>query len=123
MIMDAIQIIAKEYACDLVGEHEMGMRIIGEQFAKRLISALSARGFAIRDDDWQPIETAPRDGKHVLVGTFPTVPGHVTIATAHWWHEGREWALSVNYDGEHSDHGVEAPTHWRPLPEPPAFSR
>ena len=71
---------------------------------------------------WQPIETAPKDRTHILVGTFPAAPGHVTITTAHWFEpllQRGQWALSVNYDGEHSDHGVEAPTHWRPLPEPP----
>lgn len=76
---------------------------------------------------WQPIETAPKDGTHVLVGTFPAQPGQVTIATAHWFDSraygaksgGAGWALSVNFDGDHSDHGVQAPTHWMPLPAPP----
>ena len=66
---------------------------------------------------WQPIESAPRDGTHVLVGTFPAPAGHVTTTTAHWFDGG--WALSVNYDAEHSDHGVSHPTHWMPPPPPP----
>ncbi len=76
---------------------------------------------------WQPIETAPQDGTHILVGTFPASPGHITVATAHWFgpvmqragFEPAGWALSVNYNGEHSGHGVESPTHWLPLPAPP----
>lgn len=77
--------------------------------------------------DWQPIETAPKDGTHVLVGTFPEAPGIVSRTVAHWF-DSRSfgaksgeagWALSVNYDGEHSGHGVAAPTHWMPLPEGP----
>lgn len=77
---------------------------------------------------WQPIETAPHDGTHILVGTFPCPKGAVTITTAHWWGppsfagEGPpvgEWALSVNALGEYSDCGVKAPTHWQPLPDPP----
>lgn len=76
---------------------------------------------------WRPIESAPKDGTHILVGTFPTRPGDVTIATAHWFDSrdfgaksGKaEWALSVNFDGEHSNHGVAAPTHWLPLPPAP----
>lgn len=78
--------------------------------------------------NWQTIDTAPRNGTHILVGTFPCSPGHITIATAHWFDSralgarsgGAAWALSVNYDGEHSDCGVENPTHWMPLPQPPA---
>ena len=35
MTLDAKTIIAMEYARDIEGEHEMGLLIIGEQFAKR----------------------------------------------------------------------------------------
>lgn len=50
----AMQIIAKEYARDLVGEHEMGMRIMGEQFAKRVYEALNAAGYVIINDRTDP---------------------------------------------------------------------
>ena len=72
---------------------------------------------------WRPIWTAPKDGTHILVGTFPVQPGHITTATAHWF-SGPEpgWALSVNYDGDHSSCGIEAPTHWHPLPLPPPLT-
>lgn len=69
---------------------------------------------------WQQIETAPRDGSHVLVGTFPARPDSISITTAHWF-DG-EWALSINYDGEHSRHGVENPTHWMTLPLSPSLN-
>lgn len=71
----------------------------------------------VDEGDWQDIETAPRDGTHITVGTFPCAPGCITITTAHWF-DG-EWALSVNALGEYSDCGVKSPTHWQPLPEPP----
>lgn len=63
---------------------------------------------------WLPIETAPRDGTHIMVATFPEAPGTITRTTAHWFDAG--WALSVNYDGDHSDHGVRSPTHWASIP-------
>lgn len=79
---------------------------------------------------WLPIETAPKDSTHITVGTFPASPGHITITTAHWFDSCAvgaksgigEWALSVNFDGDRSSHGVEKPTHWRPLPAPPEKS-
>lgn len=57
--------------------------------------------------DWQPIETAPKDGTSVLIyGGNPLGP---LIA--------RSWGGSVWSDG--SFPGVTDPTHWQPLPEPP----
>jgi hypothetical protein len=65
--------------------------------------------------EWQPIESAPRDGTHILGyadGEMTTVywePGSVGIHP-HWclvvvvcWVEGDEFW----------------PTHWMPLPKPP----
>ena len=68
---------------------------------------------------WQPIETAPMDGTHILVWNAkqPQLPP----TTAHWWGGGPEpggFHLSVNYLGEYSDFGM-PPTHWMPLPKPP----
>lgn len=78
---------------------------------------------------WQLIATAPKDGTHVLVGTFPCPPGFITTTVAHWFDSrmygaksgGAGWALSVNFDGEHSDHGVKNPTHWMPLLAGPEY--
>lgn len=70
---------------------------------------------------WMPIESAPKDGTHVLIagGTFD----------AHW-DEGLEFkGVCIAYwHGDHW-HGNEAnahdewkrhhPTHWQPLPAPP----
>lgn len=69
--------------------------------------------------EWRDISTAPKDGTHILVGTFPHEPGRITTTTAHWFDFNGEWALSVNYDGAYSNHGVSNPTHWMPLPEDP----
>lgn len=60
--------------------------------------------------DWQPIETAPKDGRSVLV----------------WW---EHWALRPIVAYYHYQDGWLAseklgsegggPTHWMPLPDPP----
>lgn len=65
---------------------------------------------------WQLIETAPKDGTHVLIYIPRT--GQVLIACflprakpskgfTRWWTPERDLPL------------VLAPSHWMPLPEPP----
>lgn len=55
---------------------------------------------------WRPIETAPKDGTELLI--FDPVDGP---ARAHW--STHNW-----YAGTY----VAAPTHWMPLPAPPALN-
>ncbi len=70
---------------------------------------------------WQPIETAPRDRTHVLLGTV----GDRDMSVAYW--DGKTWQGAVNgFDAVRymSDFGTdylehECPTHWVPLPPPP----
>jgi hypothetical protein len=67
--------------------------------------------------DWQPIETAPKDGEWLfLAGKSGYVhrPGFMlagrwNIYRGYW--EGTE-------DNALDDYGI-MPTHWMPLPEPP----
>jgi hypothetical protein len=66
-------------------------------------------------DEWQPIETAPRDETAVLLyfpGSWETDGVRVG-----WWHEGawyeHEWSSNPMTDF------YEEPTHWMPLPHPP----
>ena len=65
----------------------------------------------IRAPQWQPIETAPRDG--------------VILCYDHEWSEDGV-ALAENYDGEwwqicERDDNTRhfTPTHWMPIPQPP----
>lgn len=58
--------------------------------------------------DWQPIETAPKDGTNIIV--YCPLPGSEYIVTARFI---RVWVDS--YEGE----DIFNPTHWMPLPEPP----
>ncbi|HEU4635425.1 MAG TPA: DUF551 domain-containing protein [Edaphobacter sp.] len=75
--------------------------------------------------DWQPIETAPKDGTRVLVcyGSKPRV------IVAYWQSEPslweREdvpcWAVFEPEDPFYSVYLLDEyePTHWQPLPKPP----
>ena len=81
--------------------------------------------------NWQPIETAPKDGTEILVWRYDI--GSVLIAR---WDapanfmtdreceeigpgaEQYDW-LYVDFVAGGRMEGPEAPTHWMPLPEPP----
>jgi hypothetical protein len=63
---------------------------------------------AQRDAKWLPIETSPKDGTFVLCALRY---GHVTILQ--FCSEGH-WRSGVFSDAR------QVPTHWMPLPEPPA---
>lgn len=62
---------------------------------------------------WLPIETAPKDGTHVLV--FIGNPKHPGVSvyevwwdtTCYSWVDDTEWR------------GLRYVTHWMPLPDPP----
>lgn len=84
--------------------------------------------------EWQPIETAPKDGTLILVAgpvidssdVAGYVPWKETYVVLAWW-EGSCW---LGCFGDYHDTGcpicggwfeypVVWPTHWMPLPEPP----
>jgi hypothetical protein len=67
----------------------------------------------IRMSQWQPIETAPQDGKAIL----GYADGIMTTVT---W-SGRYWNLCEA--GSFAEDGEWNPTHWMPLPEPPAEAK
>lgn len=67
--------------------------------------------------EWQPIETAPKDGRWILAAwyhddadDFGVAVGCVRYAGQHVWREK---------EGTGVDSAVGAPSHWMPLPEPP----
>ena len=61
--------------------------------------------------EWQPIETAPKDGTTVLA----VLDGCMT--TISMYQAKQEWILE--HDGGHDPRWPLKPTHWMPLPEPP----
>ena len=67
--------------------------------------------------DWQPIETAPKDGTRVMVwnavtGSYITAFEPPKFAARGLW-PMRGW-------GEHDGTWYPEPTHWQRLPNPPA---
>ncbi len=59
--------------------------------------------------NWQPIETAPKDGTQVLLW----IGGHSEPWAQTGFFEGGYWLDS--YEGI----DLSSPTHWMPLPPPP----
>jgi len=74
------------------------------------------------NNEWQPIETAPRDGTDIILYEPATVSFPGELKTGKWWNAwyGDEtkpgWIIS-NCDEEYGWY-IEA-THWMPLPKPP----
>ena len=74
--------------------------------------------------EWQPIETAPKDGSYILIagegrvtiGFYHEDKGKTLIADAkpYWQDYDRSY-----WDRFETDDSWFAPTHWMPLPEPP----
>lgn len=69
------------------------------------------------DGEWQPIETAPKDGTVLLAA-------HEHAALTVWWAEGSDVDGGAGWvDGcrdNYEDLVVYPVTHWRPLPPLPA---
>lgn len=67
--------------------------------------------------DWQPIETAPKDGEPIQIFVPHGFIGSLwdqRILQATWYSNHQKWvALGQDTKLEHK------PTHWMPLPEPP----
>lgn len=68
----------------------------------------------------QPIETAPKDGRFILLAA-PS--GYVTtpfrFAAARWYPEYRPLSPWQTHSNDSFLDDGEPPTHWMPLPEPP----
>jgi hypothetical protein len=66
--------------------------------------------------EWQPIETAPRDGTPVLL-YVPKHEGWEPFIVQGWYESGafdRGW-----YEAASENWCKPSPTHWMPLPPPP----
>lgn len=71
--------------------------------------------------EWQPIETAPKDGTEVLLFFVSDVPWQASskgICIGFWGDDGSNaW-----YAFESDSNALGNPTHWMPLPPPPEGS-
>lgn len=79
-----------------------------EKIAESLKFALGRRLAA----EWQPIETAPKDGSWVLLGRFDGM--WATTAVCFWSNQG--WQCQI---GMITTHGLPEATHWMSLPARP----
>jgi hypothetical protein len=69
-------------------------------------------------DEWKTIETAPRDRTAVLVYWNSMVVGEARYDPDEG-HEGWWWA-NLDWSDNHAERMSPEPTHWMPLPPPPA---
>lgn len=84
----------------------------------------AAAAFIDGSSGWQPIETAPRDGREILLFTVQVVDDYCDEAFSAVqigrWDNGNTcsdplWARAPGWDL----HRIGEPTHWMPLPPPP----
>jgi hypothetical protein len=75
-----------------------------------------------REDAWQPIETAPRDGTHVVVHARLGHNGKVRRSRRGCFVNVAHFEPSWGWLTSPSDYQIK-PTHWRPLPAPPALEQ
>ncbi len=63
--------------------------------------------------DWQPIETAPKDGSKFISAWRCGVSDWQNVSPdTYWWIREGKWISDSD--------GLIEPTHWMPLPDPPA---
>lgn len=69
--------------------------------------------------DWQPIETAPRDGSRIMLGRAAdeSIARHALVAEG-WFNQG-QWMTGPFHAPEPVGHPTDPITHWQPLPDPP----
>lgn len=87
------------------------------QYAKETISELEAE---LRQREWQPIETAPKDGTHIWLFSNGDhqCAGYWLITSGEDYHwEG--WIFADELLADVKPDGLD-PTHWMPLPAAPA---
>jgi len=74
--------------------------------------------------EWQPIETAPRDGTVIVLYSkkIPYCTNHMAVG---FWSEIPDsefyvgWAIGMSRGFVDMDEQVDEVTHWMPLPPPP----
>lgn len=112
------------------------MHALIRQHATTYDACRAVERLCLQRQGWQPISSAPKDGTPVLLGA----PGRTTVGqwvAEQWPTAGEYHATTGEYLGQHeTGECIEAhwsswdggfteehpPTHWMPLPAPPALS-
>lgn len=85
-----------------------------EQLQQRLKHLL------IYDLRWQPIATAPKDGRYILLAGPSGYSGTpLRVEVCRWYPEYRPFQPWVTHSNDSFLDGGEAPTHWMSLPPVP----
>jgi len=86
----------------------------------RFLSYARAAIAAMPQAGWQPIETAPKDRQIILSRIFGGIIHQIDVGG---WEVSPGRDDPGGYDPPFADwtsnYGIEEPTHWMPLPEPP----
>jgi hypothetical protein len=74
-------------------------------------------------NEWQPIETAPKDGSDILGAWHWSYTDEDTGETESGWCIDKcHWVEDENSTGWRASINAARPTHWMPLPDPPKES-
>lgn len=98
---EAIEILEREVSGKLYDRHPY------------LDEALTYAIEIMKRGQWQPIETAPKDGTYVLV----CEKDNSAIYEARFMWD--DWFPAMQSDSDEYDPMKGFPSHWMPLPEPP----
>jgi hypothetical protein len=109
----------------LADELQPGIRW-AQQKLQEVSDYLDNMGPTIRSkSEWQPIETAPKDGTPILARLGPFVyivfwsDDSKLKSPIPWWEMGSaEWENN-KWIGYHEEYYAASPTHWMALPEGP----
>lgn len=117
-----------------ISEHALNLRKWANEIDSRRAPTPSAQEEAVRVNEWQPIETAPKTGRTLLLG-YPNVLGKWRTTRGQWMSEtyiAEYWEEPDDVEPGWFETSVEAddipncwriePTHWMPLPAAPAAS-
>lgn len=89
-----------------------GLGVVWEHYSKEALEDMQREPEpAVKVDEWQPIETAPRDWSDVLLFDAALKIDHRKVYEGYYDTEFSEWHSPAA--------GVTSPTHWMPLPAAP----
>lgn len=103
-----VEAMAKAHCDFFGGEGWWDAGLLADTKPKALEAMRAAIAAMQQAQQWQGIESAPRDGTLILVPV-----GHGVMDVVSWW--GGAWRETANALAIRDE-----PTHWMPLPTPPA---